>query len=218
MGSFSWEDVSDMAVLESADIEFSGYNGTEQIEIIAMEEVESSPTALAIMDGFGDLIEITDGRGGIVDRGDKIEVSAICGLHQFEEDREAVNGLFNRRDLHSPCSIAMFHPSVVFEERDVIGHCFDAKNHCAFIVHLDGDLFHVVLDACSFNAGMKIIAYFPIELPCESTTKKCGDMVGFHRMDGGTHQLLVNGLQFALALEDDIHGILNLHEAPMITG
>lgn len=212
------QDVSNLAVLDSADIELSGCDSMEQIEIVAVKKVETSPTSLAVFDGLGDLVEITDGRCWIVDGGDELQVSAVCGLHQLKQNWQAVDGLLHRRDLYAPCSVSVFHPSMVFKEGNIVGHRLDAKDNALLVVHLDGDLFHVVFDARAFNAGVKIIAHFPIEMAGKFATKKGGDIVGFDRMDGGAHQSFVDGLQVPSALEDDVHCILNLHEAPMVTG
>ena len=47
----------------------------------------------------------------------------------------------------------------MFEKRDVVGGRLDAQHDPVLVVHFDGGLSHVVFDAGSLNAGVKVIAH-----------------------------------------------------------
>jgi len=69
----------------------------------------------------------------------------------------------------------VFHLSVVLKEGDIVGHRLDAKDHGVFVIHLDGDLAHMMLDAHALNPGVKVITDLVLIVTGEFTTEKGGD-------------------------------------------
>ncbi|MFH0342947.1 MAG: hypothetical protein ACHBNF_12630, partial [Chromatiales bacterium] len=55
--------------------------------------------------------------------------------------------------------IALFHEAVVFEERDLVGGAFHPCHETEFIVKLEACGTHMMADACTLNAGVKIMSF-----------------------------------------------------------
>ncbi len=113
--------------------------------------------------------------------------------------------------------IALFHPTVVFEEGDIVGGAFHPCHETEFIVKLKACWSHMMADACTLNAGVKIITGLPGEGRGKFASQEGGEIIGLDGLDGGTHDGLIEGLEIGLAAEDDIGCELHLHEAPVIT-
>ena len=75
---------------------------------------------------------------------------------------------------------------------------------------------HVVADACTLDTGAKIVAELILVGRGELSAEEGGDLIGFDRVNGGVHDGLIQGLEIALAVEEDVGGIFDLHEAPVI--
>ena len=98
----------------------------------------------------------------------------------------------------------MFHPSVVFEKGNVIGGGFDTEHKSELVVHLDGGPTHVVSDAGSLDSGGKVVAEFVAEAACQLAPEKGRHLVGFHSMDGGSGNRVVDRSQVTLSSEHDV--------------
>jgi hypothetical protein len=74
----------------------------------------------------------------------------------------------------------MFHLSVVLKEGDIVGHRLDAKDYGVFVIHFNGDLAHVMLDARALNTGVKVITHFVLIMTCEFAAEKRGNIFWFN--------------------------------------
>lgn len=124
-------------VLKTADLEPSLDDAFEQLQIFAVEEIESTIGPLAVRRRLRDLFKVLDPHSRIFDRGDKFQVSSVCRFHQFPKDGEAVDGFLQRGVLHFPGAVPVFHLPVVFEKADIVDGRFDAQNHPQFVIHLN---------------------------------------------------------------------------------
>lgn len=213
---FTDERISNVSILKSADVEFPSCNGLEQIKVIPLEEIESPPAPLPIFYRFGYFLKIPDARGRIIDAGDEFQIPSIRRSHQLTQYRQAVNGLLDRGVFHGPRAISMFHPSVVFEKGDLVRDRLDAKNFALLVVHFNGDLFHVMLDARSFNPGVIIRSQLSFKLIRQLSAQESSDIIRLDRMDRRAHQFLIDRLQVLPALEGDVRGIFHLHKTPVV--
>jgi len=75
---------------------------------------------------------------------------------------------------------------------------------------------HVVLDPGTLDASVEVVAEFVGVVAGELTPEEGGDVVGLDRVDGRADQRLIQGAEVGLAMEDDVGGVLDLHEAPVI--
>ena len=66
--------------------------------------------------------------------------------------------LFHNGDFHFGCTVTPLYFTPVFEEGNIVDGRLDAQDQMEFVVHFDGDLTHAVFDACSLDAGVKIVA------------------------------------------------------------
>ena len=110
----------------------------------------------------------------------------------------------------------MYYLTVVFEKGDVVGGRFDAQHDAVLVVHFDGGLSHGVLDTCSLEARVKIVAHFVLVVTVKLAAQKGGDGVGFDGVGGGPNQFLIQGAETGLAFEYDVGSILDLHQTPVV--
>lgn len=221
IGYLTWrlplKESADSAVTETADIEFSPDDRDEDVEIVAVKEIEAAIGALIGPNRAGNLLQISNTVGGIVNRGEKLDIAAI-GIAKYAcELRQAVDGLFERREFQAFAAVTVYHLAVVFKEGDIVGGCFDTKNKAVFVIHLDSGLAHMVLDACTLYAGMKIIAEFIFKAIGEFTAQKHGNLFRLDSMDCGANEIFVKRLKIGLAFEHNVCGVFNLHNTPVIS-
>ena len=216
MPLFAFDDFSQSLITESADVKFSADNRTEQLEVIAVKEIEASITAVILFDSLGYFVQVFDPAGRVIDSRDKLNVPAIGCFHQFDQHRQAVNGFFQRRSFHFPCAVPMFHPSVVLKKRDIIGHSFNPKDDTELVIHLYGDFAHPMFDTGSFYPRVKIIAHFILIAAVKFTTEECGNILGFDRVNGSANDFIVDRLKVTFSFKDDICSIFELHKTPVI--
>lgn len=217
-GILSWQAVAQIAVAEAADVEFAANDDPKKIEVVTMKQIETSIAAIVGTSRARDFFQVLDAVAGIVDGRDEREIAAIGTSKKTGEIRQAVDGFFDRRELSGLGPIAVYHLAVVFEKRDVVGGGFDTEHYALLVVHLDGGLSHVMSDACALDTGVKIIADFIPGGVGELATQKGGDVIGLDSMDGGADQFIVNGLEILSPFEDDVGGVFDLHQAPVIAG
>jgi len=215
MTLFAFDNFAQATITESADIKFSANNSTEQLKIITVKEIESPITPVILFNGSGYFVQVFDSAGRVINSRDKLKISAIGRFHQFDKQRHTVNGFFQRRIFHFPCAVPVFHPSVVFKERDIIGHCLNPKDDAEFIIHLDGYTAHPMFDTGSFNPRVKVIAHFVLVAAMEFTAEESGDILGFNRVNGSADNFVIDRFKVASLLEDYISGVFDLHKAPV---
>jgi len=207
---------ADIAVSEAADIEFTPNDRDEDVEIVTVKKIEATIGTLIGPDGAGNLLQIADTIGGIINRGEKLDIAAI-GIAKYGcELRQAVDGFFEWREFQAFAAVTVYHLAVVFKERDIVGRRFDAQDKAVFVIHLDSGLAHMVLDTCTLYAGVKIIAEFIFKAIGEFAAQKHGNLFRLDSMDCGADEVFVKRLKVSLAFEHDVCGIFNLHNAPVI--
>jgi hypothetical protein len=216
MTLFVFDDLTQGFVAEPADVKFTADNSTEQRKVIAVKEIEPLITAVIFFDRPGYFVQVFDSAGRVINSRDKLNVPAIRCFHQFEQHRQAVNGSFQRRIFHFPSAVPVFHPSVVFEERNIIGHSLNTKDDTKLIIHLDGNFTHPMFDTGPFDPCVKIITHFVLIAAVKFAAKECGDIPGLDRVNGCADNFIINRLKIALLVEDDISGVFDLHKTPVI--
>jgi len=148
-----------ITILKSADIKLALYDSTEKSKVFARKKIEPAITASVIFYCSGDFVQISNAAAWIINRGDEIKIPAIGISHHFKQDWQTIDRFSQRGNFHLPRAVTMFHPSVVFEKRNIISYGLDTKNKAKLIIHLNGDFAHMMPDTCSFNSRMKIIAH-----------------------------------------------------------
>jgi len=204
-------------VLKSTDIELPSDDAFEQLQIFTLKEVKPAICSLAIRRGLGELFEVPDPYGGIFDRRDELQVTSIRRFHQFPKDGETVDGFLQRGLLHFPSAIPVFHLPVVFEKADIVDGRLNAQNDCQFVIHLNRNRTHVMLNPSPFDAGVEIIADFPLIGPMEFSSQEGCYLLRFDGVDRSTGHRFIEGTQIVLVFENHIRGKLYLHQRPMIT-
>lgn len=215
-GRFSDHMVFESFAGESADVEFTPANRMKQIEVVSVKEIKAAIAAAIISDGSGDLFDVFLGRTGIVNGGDEIDIAAVCGTHQFSKHSQTVDTFLQRRKLHFAGAVAMFHPAVVFEKGNIVDRCFDTQHEAVLIVHFYCDRPHVMFNACSLYAGVEVIAHLILIITVQFSSQKGGDIVGLDGMYGRSDQFIVDGSKIVLTLENNVGGVFDLHNTPMI--
>jgi len=216
MGSFAGKVFSDSAVAQAADVEFAPCNSMEQIQIIAVKKVEAAIAAAIVAYGLRNLFDVFLCRAGIVNGSDEIDIAAIGSIHQFGKHIQTVDAFLQRRKLYLACAVAMFHPPVVFEKGNVVDCCFDAQHKAVLIVHFNCHRPHVMFNACSLYAGVEVVAQFVLIIAVKTSAQKSGDIVGFDGVYGRSDQFIVDGSKVALTLENNVGGVFDLHDTPMV--
>ena len=176
---------------QAADVELASEQGGEHSKVITMEEVEAAEGPFSFANGPGDLVQVLDAIGGIVEGGEKVEVAAVRGPHQFAQNGQAVDGLLDRSELERAGPVSLFHLSVVLEKANVVGHGLDPQDEAVFVIHLDGHLPHVVLDASALDACVEVAAQLVEVVAVELAAQKHSDLLGFDRVNRGADQSLV---------------------------
>ena len=83
----------------------------------------------------------------------KGEIALIAREQDVSQVPEAVNGLLYRGELPCGWPLSMFHLPVVLEKGDVVGGGLQTQHESKLVVHFDGGLAVVMLDAGAFDAG-----------------------------------------------------------------
>jgi len=216
MPLFAFDDLAQGFITETADVKFTADNSTEQFKVISIKEIESPVTAVILFERAGYFVQVSDSAGRVINGRDKLNVPAIGCFHQFDQHRQAINGFFQRRSFHFPCTVPMFHPSVVFKERDIISYSLNTKDDTELVIHLDGNFAHSMFNASSLDPRVKVIAHFILIAAVEFTAKECGNILGLDRVNGSADDFIIDGLKVALPLKDDIRSVFDLHKTPVI--
>ncbi len=85
MSRFADKMFSESVVRHAADVEFASHNGLEQIEIVSIKQIEAAATAAVFAGGLRDFLNVFLRSAWVVNRGDKVDIAAICGPHQLGE-------------------------------------------------------------------------------------------------------------------------------------
>lgn len=216
IGGFVGKVFSDSAVAQAADVEFAPDNSFKQIQIVAIKKVEAAITAVVVTYGLRNLFDVFLCGAGIVNGGDEIDIAAIGSAHQFGKHIQTVDGFLQRRKLYLASAVAMFHPAVVFKKGNVVDRCFDTQHKAVLVVHFNGHCPHVMFNACSLYAGVEVVAHFVLITAVKFSSQKGGDVVGFDGMYGRPDQFIIDESKVALPFENNVGGVFDLHDAPMV--
>ena len=183
------------------------------------EEVVSWIRPLVSSNGLGKFVEVFDAGGGVVEIGEEVEVTLVGGGEEvFEVGVKAVDGLFEWGELETGSSVAMFHRAVVREKGDVVGGGFNAQDDAEFVVEFERSGSHVVFDARAFDAGVEMVADLALIMAVKFSSQESGDLISFDGVDGGADNGFVESSEILGAFKEEVRGIFDLHEAPVIRG
>ena len=105
----------------------------------------------------------------------------------------------------------------MLKKGDVVDGSFQTQDLAELVVHLQGDRTHEVLNPRAFDPRLKAAAHFPVVKGREFTTQEGGDVFGFDGVDGGTRQRFVERLKILPVTENEVGGILDLIETPVVS-
>ena len=74
----------------------------------------------------------------------------------------------------------------------------------------------MVLDARAFDTDVIVVAHLALVIAIELAPQEGGHVVDLDRVDGGTADALIDGLEIVGGTEDDVGGVFGLHKAPVI--
>ena len=74
----------------------------------------------------------------------------------------------------------------------------------------------MLFDARAFDRGVEMVSEFALIMAVKFSTQEGGDLIGFDGVDGGAGERFVERFEIFRALKEDIRGLFNLHEAPVI--
>lgn len=216
--ALSREILAQVAVSETEGKVVALRNGKKHGFIFGVKDVEAPIAPSVVADAAADFLDVANTIGWIVHGGEKFDVPTVTGIHDFRQIGKTVDGLPCWGCFVLPCSVPMFHPSVVFKGRDVIAVRFDAENTAELVIHLDTVLSHVVSQAVSFDACRELAAQLSLEAWIQTPAQKHGQIIRFHGMSESADQLFVNRGEGLSVLKEDIRSVFDLHKAPMNTG
>jgi len=209
---------AEVLVAEAGDVELALKDQLENVAVVVGEKVEASVGALALSCGLGDAIEAGDSGAGIIEGGKEFEVTTIGGGHGLAQGVQAVDRALHGSKLHLGRAILAFYPSVVAEIGDVVADRLDPEDQGELVVHLDGRPTHVVSDTGALDTGLEVVADFVGRPVSQLASEKGSDIAGFDGMHGSSDQVVVDRCQVCLAVEDDVCGVFDLHEGPVVLG
>ena len=120
-------------------------------------------------------------------------------------------------ELENLAAITLFHGTVGFKKRHVVGGAFDARHNGELVVELDAGRPHLVTNACTLNAGIEIVADLSLVVAGEFTAQKSCYILRFNGMDSGVNDVVIQWQELSLAMKQDIGRIFDLHETPVVT-
>ena len=212
------EDTTQAGVAKSADLPFAPHEGDEEFEVVGVEQVEAPVTPLLLANRLGQPLDLLDRRRGVGQVGEEGDVAAVGSEQQLSQGSQAVNRLLHGGELGLSGVIPVFHHPVVAKEGDVVDRRLDAQDQALLVVELDGHWPHVVLETGALDPSVEVVAEFIPVVAGELAPEEGGDVVRLDRVDGSADQGVIQGMQIGLAMEDDIGGVLHLHDAPVVGG
>jgi len=204
-------------VLESPDIELSADDSFKQLQVFAMEEVKPAIGPLAVGRGLRDFFKVLYPRGGVLDLGDKFQVTSVRCIHQFPKNRKTVDGFLQRGIFHFPATIPVFYLPVVFEKTDIVDRCLNAQNDPQLVIHFDRNRPHMMFNSSPFDSSVKIIADLSLIGPVKLPPQEGCYLLGFDGVDRGTGHRFIERTEVPLVFENHVGSKLDLHQGPMIS-
>ena len=204
------------ARLESADGELAVSDGLEEIQIGAMKEIEAAIAPIAVAYRRGDFLQGMEAGTGVIDGSEEIEVAIGGGTQEMKQGWQAVDRLAHRSELEFRGTVAMFHRAVVLEKGHVISGAFGTPDKTKLIIELDSHGPHVMLDARALDSSMEVVTDLPLVGGGQFASQESDDVLRLDGVDGSVGNGGIEGLEVGLAPEDNVGGVLHLHQAPVI--
>jgi hypothetical protein len=110
----------------------------------------------------------------------------------------------------------MFYQTVVLEKGYIIDGGLNTKDQSEFVVHFDGNRTHGVSNPSTFNACAEVVAHLVPVTVIELSAQKGGYVVRLYGVDRSAGKIAIDQLEVFLMLEDNISGVLSLHDAPVV--
>jgi hypothetical protein len=203
-------------VTKSADIELTAsYNGKQGL-IIFSKEIETFVTAFSGFNSLGNGVQFYNTITGIGKSRDKDQIAEIGGFEQTDQRKEAINAGFQISHLFDlfPCFLIDLPKGLKLG--NIIDRGFDTQYETEFVIHLDGICTHMVTYASPFKAGIKVVADFALVIHMKFCAQKGSDVFRFNRNNGAANEGLIKKLKIGLFSEDNVSGIFNLDERPIV--
>jgi len=115
---------SEIGSAKATDVPLPAGEGDKKAMIFTEEEIEAPIGAVVLSYGFGHFVDGMQSCIGVIDAGHEAEIAFIGGMHQLSQIGEAIDVFSPGCEFELLASIALFHPTVVFEERDIVGGAF----------------------------------------------------------------------------------------------
>ncbi len=147
---------------------------------------------------------------------DKFQIAIIGSLEQTDQRKETVDILFHDRYSFVLASVTMIDLPVNFELGDIIDRGLNPQHQTKLIIHLDGNRTHMVTDSGSLDTGIKVVADFALVTGMQFSSQKSGDILGFNRVNGTANKRFIEQLKIGLFFKDNIGGIFDLSDRPMV--
>ena len=210
---------AELPVGDPANEVLAAHDSEDQVEIGREEEVDAAiGSASVILNRTADAIQVAT-TGRVVFQGrEEIQVAAIGRGEDFPDRTQAVDSFLDRRIFHFRAAIPVYHLTVVFKERDVIGRRLDAQDMAELVVHLNGSGPQAVAQPGTFDQDVIAGSPFSFEERAEAIAPgEGGDIIGLDLLDGAACERRVKRRQVIGTAEDEVGGIFDLQETPMPT-
>lgn len=166
---------------KATDVPLPAGEGDKKAMIFTEEEIEAPIRSVFLSYGFGHFVDSVQSCNGVIDAGHEAEIAFIGSLHQLSQIGEAIDVFSQGCEFELLAPIALFHPTVVFEEGDIVGGAFHPCHETEFIVKLKACWSPMMADACTLNAGVKIITGLPGEGRSKFASQEGGELIGLGR-------------------------------------
>ena len=182
--------------------------------VLLSEEIEALVAVVVLFFGFRQLLKFLHANLRGFNLGDKLQIASVGSQQRLSQGRQAVDGLLHWCPPGRGSAVPMMYLAVVLEEGNVVGSSFDAQDDVELVVHLDCDRPHLMLEAGTEPANVEAVAHLSLVVAVQFASQEGGNILRLDGQDQGFQKMRVEGLQRCLALEDQVSGVLGLHDAP----
>ena len=128
---------SEIGSAKATDVPLPAGEGDQETIVFAEEQIETPIGAVVLSCRFGHFVDSLQTCIGVIDAGHEAEIAFVGSLHQLSQIGEAVDVFAEGCEFELLAPIALFHPTVVFEEGDIVGGAFHPCHETEFIVELE---------------------------------------------------------------------------------
>src|SRR5579883_647041 len=212
-----WKQANQVGAAHAVDIELGTLQGAQKPWLGALEEVQSLDRTLRVAPLLGQAVQRPNAGAVIVDGGKELEVAAVAAEQDLAQVDQAVDRLLQRGEFAGAATFAMFHLAVVLEKGHVVHGRLDPEHQADLVVHLHLRLPQTMLDAGALDPGLETRSDFLGELRGDLFAEEGGDLLSFDCQHRLARELLVQGGERLARAEDQVRGVLGLHDAPVIS-